>query len=80
MDDRESLKVLSEIRDEIKEINAQVSWLTNKASEAIEKEESSVNETILAAELENKKSKKDLFGIILIICVIVGVVAFERLG
>ena len=66
MEDKESLKVLSEIRDEMKEMNAQIKWLKSKATEAIDSEENSEYSPLKVAELENKKSKKDLLAILVI--------------
>ena len=41
MEDKESIKVLSEIRDEMKEMNAQIKWLKSKATETMDSEENS---------------------------------------
>jgi hypothetical protein len=66
MEDKESLKVLSEIRDEMKEMNAQIKWLKSKATEAMDNEENSEYSPLKVAELENKKSKKDLQAILVL--------------
>ncbi len=66
MEDKEALKVLSEIRDEMKEMNAQIKWLKNKATEAMENESNLEQSHVKIAELENKKSKKDLLAILVI--------------
>ncbi|MGR2701724.1 hypothetical protein [Vibrio campbellii] len=55
MDDKESMKVLTEIRDELKEINSHMTFLREQANEAMENEE---NKAVEVAELENRRVKR----------------------
>ncbi|MFH4861235.1 hypothetical protein WMQ30_21985 [Vibrio diabolicus] len=56
MDDKESMKVLTEIRDELKEINSHMAFLREQANEAMENED---NKAAEVAELENRRAKKE---------------------
>ncbi|EGR1753090.1 TPA: hypothetical protein ACPVX7_004773 [Vibrio parahaemolyticus] len=56
MDDKESMKVLTEIRDELKEINSHMAFLREQANEAMENED---NKAVEVAELENRRAKKE---------------------
>lgn len=56
MDDKESMKVLTEIRDELKEINSHMTFLREQANEAMENED---NKALEVSELENRRVKKE---------------------
>ncbi|WP_000341070.1 hypothetical protein [Vibrio mimicus] len=56
MDDKESMKVLSEIRDELKEINSHMTFLREQANEAMENED---NKAVEVTEIENRRAKKE---------------------
>ncbi|EIJ2834767.1 hypothetical protein [Vibrio harveyi] len=75
MDDKESVKVLTEIRDELKEINSHMTFLREQANEAMENED---NKTVEVAELENRRAKKErLFTIGLLIFLGLGILLQE---
>ncbi|MFO6425156.1 hypothetical protein [Motilimonas sp. KMU-193] len=80
MEDKEALKLLSEIRDEMREMNEQIKWLKNKATEAIERESRVGQSQTNVAELGNKKSKKDLLTILAIVLGLGALLFLEKLG
>ncbi|ENM0916805.1 hypothetical protein AB6Q95_004325, partial [Vibrio vulnificus] len=53
---KDSMKVLTEIRDELKEINSHMTFLREQANEAMEIEG---NKAVEVAELENRRAKKE---------------------
>ncbi|EGR0111371.1 hypothetical protein ACTNRH_004346, partial [Vibrio vulnificus] len=55
-DNKDSMKVLTEIRDELKEINSHMTFLREQANEAMEIEG---NKAVEVAELENRRAKKE---------------------
>ncbi|MBS3798162.1 hypothetical protein [Pseudoalteromonas sp. BDTF-M6] len=69
MNDNDSIQILSEIRDEMKEINAQIKWLTAKAGEEMAEDKEREQAMLKIAELEHKKSKKDLLTFVALIAV-----------
>ncbi|EOK6316649.1 hypothetical protein ACM8C1_004637 [Vibrio parahaemolyticus] len=75
MDDKESVKVLSEIRDELKEINSHMTFLREQANEAMENED---NKAVEVAEIENRRAKKErLFTIGLLTFLGIGILLQE---
>ncbi|EGR4675558.1 hypothetical protein C4G56_RS23840 [Vibrio parahaemolyticus] len=75
MDDKESMKVLSEIRDELKEINSHMTFLREQANEAMENED---NKVVEVAEIENRRAKKErLFTIGLLTFLGIGILLQE---
>lgn len=66
MENKDTVKLLSEIRDEMKEMNAQIKWLTNKATEAMENDENANRDAMERVEQDNKKSRIELYIFILI--------------
>ena len=61
MENKDTVKILSEIRDEMKEMNAQIKWLANKATEAMENDENANRDAMERVEQDNKKSKIELY-------------------
>ncbi|WP_162048033.1 hypothetical protein [Vibrio taketomensis] len=80
MNDNESVKILSEIRDEIKTMNSQIKWLTDKANEAMLEDENREKDLLKAAELENNKSKKDLLTVVIMLIGLTVWFALEKFG
>ncbi len=80
MNDNESVKILSEIRDEIKTMNSQIKWLTDKANEAMLEDENREKDLLKAAELENNKSKKDLLTVVIMLIGVTVWFALEKFG
>ncbi|GAL02640.1 hypothetical protein JCM19237_5533 [Photobacterium aphoticum] len=66
MENKDTVKILSEIRDEMKEMNAQIKWLTNKAIKAMEDDENENRDAMERVNQDNKKSKFELYLFILI--------------
>lgn len=80
MNDNESVKILSEIRDEIKTMNSQIKWLTDKANAAMLEDENREKDLLKAAELENNKSKKDLLTVVIMLIGLTVWFALEKFG
>ncbi|OZG72670.1 hypothetical protein BTA51_14165 [Hahella sp. CCB-MM4] len=80
MVDKETLKVLSEIRDEMKEMNAQFKWLIEKASTAMEKEETSGGLQLKEIEFQNKKSRREMILMLLFGAGLLAAIVLEKYG
>ncbi|EJC6803519.1 hypothetical protein RGL37_003451 [Vibrio parahaemolyticus] len=77
MDDKESLKILSEIRDELKEINSHIALLKEQTTDAMVNED---NKILEAAELESRKSKKEMLATIVVVLFLGLGFLLQRLG
>ncbi len=81
MENKDANQLLVDIRDEMREMNSQVKWLIDQAKDAMEREEPDHAEQILvAAEIENKKSKREWIGVLVLLSGLFAWAALEKFG
>lgn len=80
MENQDNTKLLTEIRDEIRELNSNIMWLKDIATKAMDDDKEKEIIASKALEVESKKSKRDFMGIIILCTGIGAFIILDKLG
>ncbi|KZY57428.1 hypothetical protein A3740_18530 [Oleiphilus sp. HI0068] len=80
MENKELNQVLGEIRDELKEMNSQFKWLVDQAKDTIENDIGYGDNSVKVAEIENRKSKREITFAVIFIVGLFGWLALKEYG